>query len=94
MTAYIELPSGYDPSLIQAASIKLNVNGVFVDAQTAPAELGDYNGNKVKDLMVKFDRQKVIAALGSLSGDIKVTVIGSLNDGKKFEATSTIKITE
>ncbi|KRF10029.1 hypothetical protein ASG89_00305 [Paenibacillus sp. Soil766] len=94
MTAYIELPSGYDPSLIQAASIKLYVNGVFVNAQTVPAELGGYNGNKVKDLMVKFNRQKVIAALGSLSGDIKVTVIGSLNDGKKFEATSTIKITE
>ncbi|CAG7658847.1 X2-like carbohydrate binding domain-containing protein [Paenibacillus allorhizosphaerae] len=94
MTAYIELPSGYDPSLIQATSVKLNVNGVFVDAQTAPAELGDYNGNKVKDLMVKFDRQKVIAALGSVSGDIKVTVNGSLNDGKRFEATSTIIVTE
>jgi hypothetical protein len=94
MTAYIELPPGYDPSLINAASIKLNVNGVFVDAQLAPTELGDYNGNNVKDLMVKFDRQKVIAALGSLSGDIKLTLSGSLNDGKKLEATTAIKVTE
>ncbi len=56
---------------------------------------GDNNGsNNGKNMMVNFDRQKVISALGSRSGDIQVTLSGQLMDDKKFEGTANIRVIE
>jgi len=57
VTAYIELPEGYDVS-------DINVTTVFLDG-TIPADLklwaiGNYDKDGVPDMMVKFDRQAVI----------------------------------
>ena len=57
VTAYIELPEGYNVS-------DINVTTVFLDG-TIPTDsklwkIGDYDGDGVSDMMVKFDRQTVI----------------------------------
>ena len=92
-TAYIELPSGYDVGLINVASVKLSVNGVSIAAQLTPTSVGDYDGDKVPDRMVKFDRQAVIKALAEKTGDIVMIVTGQLTDGHAFTGSDTIKVT-
>lgn len=60
ITAYIELPDGYDVANIDVSSIVLTVEGAdfYVDPE-APTETNDGNGNGVPDLMVKFDRSAI-----------------------------------
>ena len=92
-TAYIELPSGYDVGLINMASVKLSVNGMTVAAQLTPTSVGDYDGDKIPDRMMKFDRQAVITALAGQTGSIVMTVNGQLTDGRLFTGSGTIKVT-
>jgi photosystem II stability/assembly factor-like uncharacterized protein len=91
-TAYIELPVGYDVSQINISSVKLSVNDTYVTAQVNPTSLGDYDGDNILDMMVKFDRKQVITALASQTGDITLTVIGKLNDNRAFSGSDTIKV--
>jgi len=86
------LPSGYDVGQINVATVKLLVNGKTVDALPSPTSVGDYDGDKIPDRMVKFDRQLVINALGTTTGDISMTVTGQLADGRSFTGTDTIKV--
>ena len=92
ITAYIELPSGHDVGQINVPPVKLSVNGVAIIAQLTPTSLGDYDGDKVPDRMVKFDRQTVINALGTTTGDISIMVMGQLNDGRSFSGRDTISV--
>ena len=91
-TAYIEFPPGYDVGQINVATVKLTVNGTAIPAQLSPTNVGDYDSDRIADRMVKFDRQAVIAAVGSASGDITMTVSGSLNDGRGFMGSDVIKV--
>lgn len=93
ITAYIELPSGYDVGQINVGTVKLIVNGVTIVAQTSPTSVGDYDGDKILDRMVKFNRQAVITALAGKTGDIVMTVTGQLTDGRAFTGSDTIKVT-
>jgi len=72
----------------------LNVLGTLINAQLTPTSVGDYDGDKVPDRMVKFERQAVIAALvqAGKTGDVTLTVTGQLNDGRAFIGTDTIKV--
>jgi len=92
MTVYIELPGGYDVRQIQVSSLRLNVNGKMISAQPAPTSIGDYDRDRIVDLMVKFDRQAVIDALGNRTGMITLTVIGKLSSGVGFIGSDTIKV--
>lgn len=92
ITAYIELPSGYDVGQINVATVKMMVNGTFIAAQLTPTSVGDYDGDKIPDRMVKFDRQAVIAALAGKTGDIKLTISGQFRDGRGFSGEDTIKV--
>jgi hypothetical protein len=56
VTVYIELPSGYDITQIDASTILLNR---VVPTELHPTELGDYDFDGIPDLMVKFDRSLV-----------------------------------
>ncbi|MBZ9685957.1 discoidin domain-containing protein [Clostridium estertheticum] len=91
-TAYIELPEGYDVLLADFGSMMLSVNEKVIYAKASPLAFGDYDMDNVKDLMVKFDRAEIIAALGSVNGDISITISGKLSDGKTFEGSDTIKV--
>ncbi len=84
----IELPSGYAVSSIYTNSIRLND---LVLAESRPAEIGNYDNDRIQDLMVKFNRQAV-ENLVSAGGEFKITITGQLNDGKKFAGNDTIQV--
>lgn len=92
LTVYIEFPADYDVSMISAASVKMNINGIWITAETKPREVGDYNKNNLQDLMVKFDRQKAIQALGDTRGDVSISVAGALQDGRGFTGNGALTV--
>ena len=85
-TAYVELPAGYDVNQIDVSSIKLND---AIPALTKPTEIGDQDGNGIPDLMVKFNRQDLIAIL--TIGEATLTVTGEV-DGTPFEGVDTVRV--
>jgi len=90
VTVYIELPAGYDVSQIDVSSIKLNDT---VSALTKPTEIGDYDGDGMPDLMVKFDRASVMALFAgkSVPGSYVIKVTGTVG-GTCFKGTDTITV--
>ncbi len=92
ITAYIELPPGFYVEQINVATVRLLVNGITIAAQITPASVGDYDGDKIPDCMVKFDRQAVIAALTGVSGYVSIEVMGQFTDGQTFSGMDTIRI--
>ena len=92
ITCYIELSEGYDVGDIDVSSILLNGT---VHAEGAPVEVGDYDGDGIEDLMVKFDRDDVIEELewdwGVTYSDVLVITL-NLNDGTEVEGSDTVKV--
>jgi len=80
ITAYIELPEGYSVGDIDVFSILLN--GTIPVDPAAPTQIGDYDGDGIPDLMVKFDRAAVITWLDAYDCDE--------DTGKSYEVTFTI----
>jgi hypothetical protein len=71
ITAFIELPSGYDLASVNIGTITLeNV----VPAESRPTAIGDHDHDGIPGLMVKFDRSAVQALVSV--GDVKLTVTG------------------
>lgn len=66
LTAYIELPGGYDARNIDMSTVRLWYGPGSVWANKKPTSVGDHDGDGVLDLMVKFDRQAVIGLIGDL----------------------------
>lgn len=97
ITAYIELEevfdllgAEFDAAMIEPPTVALNVDGhTLIYAEAAPTEIGDYNENGVSDLMVKFDRQKVLDAIGD--GEVEISITG-LADGWFFQEVETILV--
>ena len=87
ITAYIELPDGYDVNNIDVSTVMLEDQ---VQTEARPTEIGDYDNDDIADLMVKFDRQKLISLLEV--GDAELTVAGELCDGTPFEGSDTIRV--
>jgi outer membrane protein assembly factor BamB len=89
ITCYIELGEG-DVSDIDVASIRLNGTLKTV----GPSEVGDHDEDGVPDLMVKFDRQALIAMLKESvapPAEVELTVTGEMTlepDAYQFEANS------
>jgi squalene-hopene/tetraprenyl-beta-curcumene cyclase len=93
VTAYIELPEGYNVSDINISSILLN--GTIPVDVNAPTAIGDYDGDGVPDLMVKFNRTAVcqlILSKGVMVGNVTLTVSGKLANGIGFEGCDTIRV--
>lgn len=64
------------------------------DQSTEPA-IGDYDGDSVPDLMVKFDRESIVAWIYQRMGmqhEVTLTITGELTDGTPFEGTDTISV--
>jgi len=99
ITAYIELPEGYDVASINVSSIMLNDT---IPAEPRPVTIGDYDNDTIPDLMVKFDRDEVISYILANADMtqliekrfmiVTLTITGNLNDGTQFQGSDTIKI--
>lgn len=86
MTCYIEIPEGYDVSDIDIGSILLE--GLF-EVQHSDVQNGV--------LMVKFDRQDVIAYIELVlcivpQDYVSLAVTGELSDGMLFKGSDTIRV--
>lgn len=94
VTAYIELPSGYDVNDINVSTLRLEFRRQFVNAETHPTRIGDWDSDGIPDLMVKFDRQKVIDMLSDIEApaDLELLITGSFNNLKKLATTCLIKV--
>ena len=92
ITCYIELPSTFDISLVNASTICIN-STISIDPE-APIKIGDFNENGIKDLMVKFDRQEFIRLLKSTDSERRIKILlaieGSLTNSIKFKGYATI----
>lgn len=94
--AYIELPDGFAVEDIDDLSVNLNqINAVPIDPPLYPVgatEIGDHDNDGVADLMVRLDRQELLALVEL--GEATVTVSGELVDGTIFEGTASLTIIE
>jgi hypothetical protein len=81
ITAYINLPEGYNVSEIDISTVILE--------ESIPAAWGDVQDTT---LMVKFDRRDVEDLIGGPSDDVVLTITGELVDGPEFEGSDTIRV--
>ena len=94
ITAYIELPEGYNISDINVSTILLNDT---VSAELSPSAIGDYDNDSVPDLMVCFNRTEVIEyilAEAITFGNVTLTISGSLYDGIPFKGSFIIAVSD
>jgi len=99
ITAYIELPEGYDVNDVNVSTILLNGT---VPAEIHPTDIGDEDSDGILDLMVKFDRSEVISYILANVNltklfeerfmNITLTITGCLNDDVPFQGSDTVKI--
>ena len=87
VTCYIELPEGHDVADINVGSVMLNGS---VPAETRPVAIGDYDGDGIADLMVKFDRSEV-GAVVTPGRQVAVTVTGNVGD-EQFSGTDYVNV--
>jgi len=93
ITAYIELPEGYNVSNIDVSTIMLNET-VSVNLE-APIEIGDYDNDTVPDLMVCFNWTEVaeyILSKGIVFGNVSLEISGRLFNSIVFTGTDTILV--
>jgi hypothetical protein len=99
ITAYIELPEGHDVSNINVSTVVLDET---IPAELKPVAIGDYDGDGIHDLMVKFKRADVISyILANVNPTelfeerfmtITLIITGYLNDGTPFIGSDTIRV--
>jgi len=87
ITCYIELPEGYNVGDIDVDSILLNGE---VEAEPRPLEIGNYDGDSVADLMVKFEQSAVQDTL-EVGDEVGVMVTGEV-EGTLFGGTDIIRV--
>lgn len=87
VTAFIELPLGYDVNDIDVSSILLE--GI-IPADEHHTTVGDHDGDGTPDLMVKFSKSALEDIL--LLGNNTVIISGELTTGERFEGEITIEI--
>jgi len=92
VTAYVELPTGFDVSQIDVSTVRLVAKGKTVNAQPKFAAVGDYDSDGTHDVMLKFSRQELVDAAAGAAGDMVVTVTGTLKNGTPFVASDTIQV--
>jgi hypothetical protein len=98
ITCYIELPEGYSVNDIDSTSVTLEGVNAYVGreywakAQSNLFNTRDWDWDRVRERMVKFDREAVEAALKV--GVVTVTVKGKLPNSTSFVGTDTVKVME
>jgi hypothetical protein len=88
VTAYIELPEGYTANDIDVSTVLLDDE---IQAEPKPIGIGDYNGNGIDDVMVKFNRFDV-QSIAEPGNEVELKLSGQLVNGTAFEGTDTIRV--
>ncbi len=101
LTAYIELPEGYDPVNINASTILLNGTIAPVLDQrygfvTNQSEyLQDFDGDGSTERMVKFDREAVLLYIidqRRAFENVALILFGRLTDGTAFQGEDSVSV--
>ena len=101
ITAYIQLPEGYNPENFDASTILLNetiqpvLDPKYGFVTNSSEYLVDHNNDGILERMVKFDRatlQSWIYQSAGMRSDVPLTLTGKLLDGTQFEGTDTISV--
>ena len=93
VTAYIELPRGFDVAAIDVASVVLCTSTACVPADAGPGEVGDFDGDSVTDYMVEFDGRLVIALVADTAAPVEITfTVSGLVAGVPFAGADAIQI--
>jgi hypothetical protein len=95
LTVYVELPEGYDVNDIDVSTVKLN--GTISANALASNQVGDYDGDGIDDILVKFNRTQVITFISAAhTGVFNLTagfvVTGKLVTGVSFEGSDVVKV--
>ena len=96
ITAYIELPEGYDVAQIDIATVLLNgvvpaeSDAKYGFVKDPESRIGDYDDDGIPDCMVKFDRSAVQGILG-VGDEVEITVTGEVA-GTPFEGSDIIRV--
>lgn len=96
VTAYIELPDGYDVNEIDTTTIAIiEVNGTVLSepiySNNSPTSIGDYDLDGIFDLMVKFSRSELISFINS-DGESEIVISGKLIDDTSFSGSDLVRI--
>lgn len=88
ITLHIRLPESYDAAEVDISTFLLN-NIVPADDRTP---VSPYSDDESSELIIKFDRQDVIAVL-SPGDNVELSITGNMmNDGAKLEGTAYIRV--
>lgn len=95
VTAYIELPDGYNVEDIDTGTLAVTaVDGNPVAeplyAPLSPTTIGDYDSDGIPDLMAKFNRAGLIVLVSP--GDRTITISGKFTGGMEFEGGDTLRV--
>jgi hypothetical protein len=88
VTAYLEPPAPYGTGDIDVSSIRMN--GTVPVDPLAPTAIGDFDGDGIADLMVKFDRLAVELTL-TVGDQIPVQIGGAIAD-RTFAGTDHVRV--
>jgi len=90
VTAFLELEAGYDPGLVAPSGVALILDGhTLLHAVPGCSRVGDHDRDGVPDLMLKFDRSRLLEALGP--GESQVALTGSVS-GVFFQQDFTVRV--
>lgn len=92
ITAFIELPLGFDVNQIDIKTIRL---AGIIPAQLSPTSIGDHNNNGIPDLMIKFNRQLLVNYLktNNLYGnDVELKITGNYSATVLFTSTDSLVV--
>lgn len=98
ITAYVELPEGFDAREINASSVLLNgvvppvLNEKYGFASDESGYITDHDNDGIEERMLKFSRSQVISILEA--GDAKIVLSGRMKDGRDFQGEDEIKVLE
>ena len=87
------LPDGYTPADIILENLCIvSVNGQTLAEPIPPSSDGPFNNRNKKKLIIKFSREDLISAIPDETGNVDVTVVGTLGpDALPFFGTDTFK---
>jgi len=90
VTAYVELPFGYDIDQVDTDSLGLLVGTATLSP--TQSKVGDFDNDELADLELTFDGQSFVAALPTSTDLVTAAVSGELQDGTDFRGADVVEV--